>query len=295
MRTFQVSNFGTKTTTGRFEDFESFSTGVKSGSVGPIQLGSGASEVAIDGSKVIRHNFGVYAWPHNYVELSGTQKSFYFSARVKITGSLAGDTLWKMGRIGAGEVYGGTPRSGESWQASNGLPQVFVGEQVDGTGAIVGWAGYGNIPARNKGAAANSAHTAYKKDRWVMYEFVFYAGDVGQSNSETRVLVDGHEVLLWSTIPYLSAAGQLPTWFLTPLNGIDNAGAIAVSMDDMYMDESRARVVLTDSADYYGSTVRDAQPIVSSTSSSVTVKLRGSGNHVHVWRTDGSYTYLGTL
>ena len=54
----------------------------------------------------------------------------------------------------------------------------------------------------------------------------------------------------------------LPEWFLTVINGLDGSPALVVNMDLVYADESRARIVFSDSANYAASTRFNVQPIL---------------------------------
>ncbi len=295
--TFVVTGFGSKTSLPYFEDFESFAPGPAVSPVGRIQLSNAVGQTisttrAFEGTRSLENLYSANDFPKNYLDLSGTRPRFYFCCHLHYTGSTVGSHVWKQGRIGAGAVYGGLPHAGEAWTAQGTLPSSFGGEIVNSNG-ITSWSEHN--------AVAANAEAIYDLDRWMFYEFEHYSGTVNNADSVTRATVDGVPVLNWDQRPYLtSASPQLPTWFLTAINGLDGSPAVTVNMDLVYADESRARVVFTNAANYGASTQFNVQPIESYADTQVVTRRvipsfsLGQTVHVHAWSDAGVYQYLGT-
>lgn len=299
--TFTGSGFGTKASTAYFETFDSESTGAAVSPVGNIVLSTGtnidiSTGRAYYGSKsLINTSYSTNYFPKPYIPLSGTRDKVYAACRLYITGDVTAATVWKMWRIGspAGSEYSGTPRAGESWTADGtGMPNGTAGEIVNSDGITSYWA---------QNLADAGAEAVYDKDRWMFVECEFYAGTVNNSDAYMRVTVDGVDVLLWVNRPYLTTATpDLPDWILLPCQGIDGSPACSVNWDCVYLDESRARVVMTDNATYTSSTKWDIQPITAYSDTSITTTkvtpsfTGGATIHAHLFRDNGTYAYLGT-
>jgi hypothetical protein len=238
----------------------------------------------------LQHNYAVNDFPKDYISLTGKQRFFFF-AYIKFSGNAAGASVWKLGRIGSGQVYFGYPRAGESYGADP-MPSVLMGE-VWTLDRMVEYAG--------SNTAGPDAESAYVKDKWMAYTFEFYAGTPGNKDAYTRVHVDGKPVAVWNNHYYrtTSAASELPQWFLTPINGIDGSPALIVNLDGVYWDESNSRVIFTDNAVFSQSTKFNIQPITSYSDTRVAGDVyapsfaRGATVHRHVWRADGLYFYAG--
>jgi hypothetical protein len=137
----------------------------------------------------------------------------------------------------------------------------------------------------------------------MFYECEVDVGTEGNSNCRFKVWVNGAIVCRWENEPYLTAASpDLPTWFLTPINGLDNAPPVTVNMDCVYWDESNARLILTDNEVFADSTPgkMDIQPIISLSDTEIETQKKtpgftnGETAHAHFWKDDGTYQYLGT-
>lgn len=294
--TFNVTGFGSKSSTAFLEDFETQTPGAAVSPVGRINLSNSTGQTisttrAFSGTRSLQNLYSTNDFPKNYLTLSGSRPRFYFCCHLHYSGSLAGSRIWKQGRIGSGDVYGGVPRAGESWTSDSSMPDGFGGEIVNADGITSWWA--------HNSAAAN-AEAIYDRDRWMFYEFEHYSGTVNNADSVTRATVDGVPVLVWNQRPYLtSAVSTLPEWFLTPINGLDGGPPLTVNMDLVYADESQARLIFTNAASYATSTLFNVQPIVSYTDTQLVTRrvipsfLVGQTVHVHAWSDAGSYRYLG--
>jgi hypothetical protein len=295
--TFSVTGFGSKSSLPYFEDFETHPPGAAASPVGRIHLSSGNGQTistarAFHGTRSLQNLYSTNDFPKNYMVLSGLRPRFYSCCHLYYSGNLTGSSVWKQGRIGSGDVYGGVPRAGESWTSSNTLPDGFGGEIVNSNG-ITSWSEHN--------AAAPNAEDVYDLNRWMFYEFEHYSGTVNNADSVTRATVDGVPVLIWDQRPYLtSATPTLPEWFLTVMNGLDGGPPITVNMDMVYADESRARIVFTNAANYATSSLFNIQPIVSYADTEIVTRRStpsfslSQSVHVHAWTDAGDYRYLGT-
>jgi hypothetical protein len=294
---FSVTGFGSKASLPYFEDFEAYAPGAAVSPVGRIQLSNSNGQTistarAFHGTRSLQNLYSTNDFPKDYLVLSGQRPRFYFCCHLYYSGALTGSHVWKQGRIGSGDVYGGVPRAGESWTASSSLPQGFGGEIVNSDG-ITSWSEHN--------AATPNAEAVYGLDRWMFYEFEHYSGTVNNADSLTRATVDGVPVLIWNQRPYLtSATPTLPEWFLTVINGLDGSPPVTVNMDLVYADESRARIVFTNAANYGASSLFNLQPLVSYTDTQIVTQritpsfALGETVHVHAWTDAGAYHYLGT-
>lgn len=293
-----VSGFGTKSSVSKFEDFESRTTGAATSPVGEINLSldtgqSVTTTRSFSGTKsLINASYATNYFPKNYVTLSGNGTRFYACCMIYIVGPFTGSGIWKMWRIGSGEVYGGEPRAGESWSSSSSLPNGFAGEIVTSDG-ITSWA------AQNQ--ATPGAESIIDENRWLFCELEFYTGTINNSDSYFKVTVDGTPTFIWNNRPYLTTANStLPQWILLPCQGIDGNPPCSVNWDNIYWDESRARVVYTNNATYTSSTIFNIQPITSYSNTLIQTTRNtpsfsiGQTVHVHIWNATGGYTYGGT-
>ncbi len=294
--TFSVTAFGSKTSQSYFEDFEDHAPGAAVSPVGRIHLSHSPGQTisttrAFHGTRSLQNLYSTNAFPKDYLVLSGTRPRFYFSCQLYYSGTLTGARVWKQGRIGSGEVYHGTLQAGESWTTDNSLPEHFGGG-INNSNGITSWSAH-NLAAPN-------AVEVYDLNRWMFYEFEHYSGTVNNSDSVTRATVDGVPVLIWNQRPFLtSATSSLPEWFLTAINGLDGDPPVVVNMDLVYADESRARVVFTNAANYGASSLFNIQPIVSYADTQIITRRStpsfplGATVHVHAWTDAGDYRYLG--
>ncbi len=294
---FAVNAFGTKPSVAYFENFESYATGNAISPVGRIRLSNSTSQTisaerAFSGIRSLQNNYSLNDFPKNYLSLSGTRRQFYFCCHLHYSGTLFNSRVWKQGRIGAGEVYNGLPRAGESWTSNSSLPSSFGGEIVNSNG-ITSWSEHN--------AAASNSQAAYRLNEWMFYEFEHDSGTLENSDSITRVRVNNTPVLVWQQRPFLTGLSPtLPTWFLTPMNGLDGSPALKVNMDEVYWDESSARVIFTDAEQFNASSIFNVQPILRYSDTELVTRRNtpsfqiGQTVYVHAWSDAGVYQYLGT-
>lgn len=283
--------YGTKSGTAYYDDFESRDVGPTGSSVGGITVSysPGVSVTTADsysGSRCVAADYAANDFPKLYYPLSGPQR-VYMSCMYKITGSVPGVTVWKMARIGAGVEYSGVPRAGSSYTGSgSNIPQSFGGEIVNSNGIT-------SYAADNMGV---SPGLAYAHDEWLFYEIEFDAGSIGNSDAVFIERVSNLQTVVWENRPYLTpATPNLPTWLLTPLNGLDNSPPTVCLMDEFYIDESRARVIMTDANDYASSQIFAMQHITQWSSSSISIRknavgfLQGQQAYLHVFNDVGQH------
>ncbi len=293
--TISGTGFGTKTGTPYFEDFESVTVGqyTSGQSIGSLVTVNGGPQVvtskSASGSRSLYNNFATADFPEVYKVLSGTNRRAYLSCKLWIEGAGL-PHVWKFGRIGANSVYGGIPHAGASY------PPTFTASSDAFNGEIVTSDGITSYWANNTANPANWA-PAFANGFWRFYELEFDAGTVNNSDATFNEYVNAASTVIWQNRPYLTSANSaLPTWFLTPFNGWDVSTGNAGYMDDIYIDESRARVVMTDNATYASSTKFEIQPVVSWSNTSIVVTKRGgssftAGNtyYLHVFDNAGSH------
>lgn len=293
--TITGTGFGTKNGTAYFDDFEDRSVGAAGGTIGDLVVSNNAGTSivntdSVSGSKALSQDFSVEDFPKIYKALSGAQSRFYMSCYIKWSGTVTGSTVWKFGRIGAGTAYSGNPKAGDSYTSTDvNYPSGFGGEIVSSNGIV----GYG---ANRSTAGTPSA--LYTPDTWHFFELEFYTGTVDGNDSYFVTRVDGDIATEWDGIEFLTTANSaLPDWFMTPINGLDNGPDITMLMDSIYIDESRARVVMTDNATYASSTKYAVQPITAYSDTSVSYTknkgsfIVGSTAYLHLFNDVGTPVY----
>lgn len=114
------------------------------------------------------------------------------------------------------------------------------------------------------------------------------------------VRFDGTEVLSWRDRPYRTEDSPLlPTWILTPFNGLDGYHPIVGTIDDVYVDEGRARLVMTDAPNYQDSSAFAVQPIVSWSDTTISFARKRQGvaigdiAYLHVFDAGGRLVHSG--
>ncbi len=260
--TIAGSWFGTKTESVYYDDFESRSVGAVSGSVGSLNwsLSTGSSISTSNphsGTKSVVHNYSSNDFPKAYKTLSGVNRNVYMSCWFFFSGTVAAGTVWKLGRVGYGTIYTGIARAGASYTSSGTTdhPQSFGGEiRTDPSGT-------GITSSSSHMTGTNTTPTAaFINGQWHFYEIEFYAGTLNGNDCYFEERVNGKITARWVNRLFLTDAyPNLPNWILTPINGMDNSPSITYSVDEVYISESRSRVVMTDSATYSASTKWCAQ------------------------------------
>jgi len=297
----QGTGFGSKSGDPYFDDLADAPLGQVNGAMGNLHtswpVGSTITNSdSITGGRAFKHDFSANSFPKVYLPISGTTNKVYFSCYLKISGTVGnGIAVWKTGRIGAGDVYHGNPKAGSSHTSNGGsyLPQTFSGEVVTGDRTITSW--------HLQNEATEKPNTTFIQDEWMYYEVEFYAGTVDGNNAVFIERLNGTETVLWQNRPFLTEGYEsLPTWFLTPINGLDGTPNIEYLMDAVYFDESRARVVMTDAENYSLSTKYAVQPIISMNDSEIVVSKKrqvfaiGDTAYLHVFDEDGVLVYSGS-
>jgi len=253
------TGFGAKTESVYYDDFESRALGSVGASVGElnwsIQAGSSISDSnPHSGTKSIIHDFSANDFPKVFKNLSG-KTGLTLSCWLHISGTVAGGAVWKFARVGGGNVYGGYPHAGASYTSSSSAntPQSAGGEIVINNGDISSY-------SANISGTTSSPTDAYTNGSWHFYELEFYTGTLNNSDCYFCERIDNKIVTQWVNRPYLTSTNQtMPAWVLLPLNGLDGNPPITYSIDELYISESRSRVVMTDSATYSASTKWCAQ------------------------------------
>jgi hypothetical protein len=277
--TITGSGFGTKATNSQFfEDFESEPVGPITtfqsdlNSNGASQNTSISNSVFFSGSRALAHDFSLEDFPKIYKPLSGTRTRAYLSCNFQIVGNILNTNtiVWKLGRIGTNGVYVGVPKASAEYTSTGGsdTPQA-----VSGTITTPNTLTY----SANNQASAVPASTI-TNGAWHFYEVEFYAGTLNNSDAFFKERFNGIETITYVNRPFLETGGNLlPTWFLTPFNGLDGFPEIMAYMDNLLIDESNARVVMTDTAVYANATKWAVQPITSYSNTAVEVSGKRQG------------------
>lgn len=297
--TINGTGFGTKSSTAYFDDFETNTivndpNGI-SADIGSLRISNraGASistSQFFSGSKSLSNNFATEYQPKVYKTLSATQRRHYLGCMFKFTGTWQGPGTapFKMGRIGGdpNDAYNGQPHAGSTFVAASGagFGTSFSGEITNPT-----------ITSYSADNTAQDPTTAYKSNQWQFYEVEFDAGTLNNSDCTFLERVDNTPTVIWQNRPFLTTATPLlPGWFLTPMNLLDHNPNIICYMDQVYVDESRARVVITNNATYGSSTVFNIQPVITWTDTQITVQKNtpsftdGATAYRHVFGTTGT-------
>lgn len=253
------TGFGSKTESVYYDDFESRTLGAVSNNVGSLnwssQNGSAISSAnPHSGTKSITHNFSVNDFPKVYKNLTG-KTSLTLSCWIHISGTVSSGAVWKFARVGAGDVYSGNPKAGASYTSTGtaNTPQAIGGEIVINNGDISSY-------SANVSGITSTPSAAFTNGSWHFYELEFYTGTLNNSDCYFCERVDNKITTQWINRPFLTSTNSaMPAWLLLPINGLDNSPAITYSVDEVYISESRSRIVMTNSATYSASTMWCAQ------------------------------------
>ncbi len=293
------TGFGTKAaTTPYYEDFEGEALGAVSSPLNSLNISNATSSTIINsdqrsGTKSFQQDYAVTSFPKAYVTLSGASKSLYMSCAVKFTGTCdASASVWKFGRVGANTVYSGIGRAGASYTAlsSATTPANFAGEIINSDG-LTSWNAHNT-------ASDGSPNSIITNGDWHFYELEFNSGTIDTSDAYFTERWSGKDSLIWNNRPFLTAANSSEIdWVLTPVNGLDGSHPITMLMDDLYIDESRCRVVMTDNAVYANSTKWAAQPVVTWSDTAIEITRKRQSFSVndtayyHVFNSSGSLVH----
>ena len=298
--------FGTKdSTTPHYEDFEAETLGSVTSPVGSIKISYSNYTTIIDtdsnsGSKCISTDFGQNStFPKAYIDLLGTKSHGYFSCALKFSGTtLSSGAVWKNARLGAGSVYSGYPHAGFAHTGNSSTVPLSTGsELLDANGTLQAW---GNIQGHNDAPLSSDGYVGdlYQSGVWQFYEVEWYTGTQDGLDSYFVCRVNGNVETLWQNRPFLTSANPVyPTWFLTPITGMGTQQPIVYNMDDVYIDETRNRVVMTDNATYASSTKWATQPVTAWSDTSITYTKKRQGftigetAYLHVFDSTGTLVH----
>jgi len=233
----------------------------------------------VSGTRCISNDYSLGDFPELYVPLSGLTKRAYLSCHIFIDGSFdytgtGGRPVWKFARIGAGSVYSGKPKASAEYTNTSNAHLITTPEVLSGTISPVD----GGLTYAIHDQANADIASVITSGEWHFYECEFYSGTTDQMDCYFLERWDGIETITYVDRNFLSAAdSSLPTWFLTPLNGLGDYFPFTLYMDNLHVNESGARVVMTDSPVYANSTKWAGQPINNYTSGSVTVTSKRQG------------------
>lgn len=263
--TITGSGFGTKSESVYYDDFESRTVGAVSGSVGSINwsISAGSSVSTANphsGTKGIQHNYASNDFPKAYKQLSNANR-VYMSCYLYFSGTIAAGSVWKMGRVGSNggvspQVYNGSPHVGASYTSTGTVnhPVSYGGEIVTGSASSI------TSSAANMSGYNTTPTAAFVPDSWLFYEIEFYTGTIDGSNCLFEERVNGGIVSRWINRPFLTTDNSnLLDWILLPINGLDNSPPIVYSLDELYITESRNRIVMTDTSNPAIATKRSLQ------------------------------------
>ena len=257
--TVSGSGFGTKTESVYYDDFENRAVGSVSGNVGSLNwsISSGSSIATSNphsGTKSVIHNYASNDFPKVYKNLTG-KTGLTLSCWLHISGTVSAGTVWKMSRVGGNAVYSGNPKAGASYTSAGtaSTPQSIGGEIVIDNGTISSY-------SANVTGTTSTPANAFTNGSWHFYELEFYTGTLNNSDCYFCERVDNKIVTQWVNRPFLTSTNStMPAWVLLPINGLDNSPSITYSVEEVYISESRSRIIMTDSATYSASTKWCAQ------------------------------------
>ena len=301
--TINGAGFGTKGGTPHVPNWDAEPLGVRGGIGSTIQgltfVNSGLGTTVVTGghssaqSLETVFNTGV-DFPKLTRTLSEATGKVYYACWYKTTGTNSVNTQWKMVRIGANDNYTGVSHGSAIYGATSGnnTPVSFGGEIITSDG-LSSWSAHNT--------ATITPSDVFTADTWHFYEVEFYAGTIDASDAYFYERCDGIETVVWENRPWLTTAEPtLPTWIITIINGLDLGPAITMHVDEMYIDESRARVVLTDNAVYTSSTKWAIQPIASYADTVVTATRKrgafsvGETAYLHLFDDDGALVHTSS-
>ena len=294
--TITGTGFGTKgASTPIFEDFEGETVGAAGNIINDVQVSNadGATIIstgALSGTRSLQNDFGAAgtqtSFPKVHVDLTGTSTKLYCSAHIKVSGDYG--NVWKMSRAGPGAVYSGNPSCHMEYTGTQGGNAFGRGSSTVYTPGITSW-------WSAHSTSGTDGTDGYIADVDQFYEYEMYTGTLNNSDASFFERVSGVETTTFVNRPFLTTAnsGLVPTWMMTPMNGNDQAETSIMIMDSVYIDESRARVVMTDNATYASSTKWAIQPILTYSDTTVTATAKrqyfdiGDTAYLHLFDDDG--------
>lgn len=292
--TITGSNFGTKGQAAPLI-YESWESGVSGEYINQHQAawansytsttGSAYSNLdAVNGSLSVRHSTASESWGDNFRTFAPSE-TIFASYWLKLTDvDYNEDVTMKFARVSsnatASDPYGdngsfGIASGNPCCTASCSVCSSFMFYYVNNTGGYTG--------------ALPGSYLNWVDDEWMRIDMEIVLADVGQSNGRFDARVIGLDSDTNENVANRSASFQL-TEFWTGMSAAKSGAGEAITfwLDDVYVDNTWARVELTNNADYVLSTVRVLQVPLTWGTSEITATLKpgpftnGQTAYVHV-------------
>jgi hypothetical protein len=246
------------------------------------------------GSKSLRVTYGNGdGFPNLGVKLpKGSQTAYssgwYYPERVAGSSDIK---VWKWGRMGANAPYSGIPRFNYTIGVAGPVTDVSF---TDGNNNNVYFQTFGN------------GFTTWPEDliplgKWAFVEALYKLSTPGVEDGYAGIWVNGIDTRKGQTQNFATrGSGVTDTidWIITAFDGVSGLGSgtkYNLYGDEIYLDSSLARVVVTDNASYDHSTKFAAQPVSSWSNTQITIDQPNWGNFgagaafAHVWDAAGKY------
>lgn len=302
-----IVGLGIKTSVPYYDDFESRSLGAVSSAMGNLTIsnttdknittnsfsGTRALECAYTGGTSAPARF-----PKAYLTLPNRSNKVYFSCRFKFSGTTTGGAnVWKFLRFS--NSAGNDPYNDSNKFSHEMTSSAGVANPVSQSSSI--WVDGGfSATAGNLSPADDTPANLFQNGQWIFYEGFIDAGTVGNADAEVVIKTDNKIACRFLNRNFLSSLNpQGVKYVLTPMNGIDDftTSTLVSYMDEIYVDGSLARCIMTDNSNYAASTnsMRCAQVLSFTTSDGAyLIRKRGlfsSGQtaYYHFWNTSGVY------
>jgi len=325
-----AGGFGTKATAAPlyYNNFDGLSVGALPSATGltnsiDATVVNVQNDRAFTGTKSLK---GVYpanteSFPEvSYLPAAGTTSEIYVSGMMYwavASPPQTGSPIFKLTRMGVGTLYHGTPQQYQTVRPSAGVSNGGDWGYNDG-GGVVAWPSslfYGspnNLPGPHS-------------DQWNFMEWAHgFSNPSGGSTGYSEMRNGGADEMPPTTIGGHSAfvnqntganlttgntnnsgSNAFYSWVIPFFDGMSAPGANATSMwiDELYIDNTRSRVVLTDNAGYTTSTKFMMQPPTAWSDIQITATLNssvfstGSTGYFHVFNSAGTEVavYSATL
>lgn len=302
-----IVGLGVKTSTPYYDDFESRSLGAPPNPMGDLTIsnlsGRTITTNSHSGSRVLEcaYTGGISSpgrFPKAYLTLSERSNKVYFCCWFKFSGgSSGGSNVWKFLRFNntsGSDPYVDSNKFSHEMTSGDG-----VGTPASHSESIMVDGAY-TTTAVDQIPADDTLPNLFPNNQWFFYEAYIDAGTVGNLDAQIIVKSNNKVALNFTNRNYLSATNPLGVRFvLTPMNGFDNAttSTLISYMDEIYVDNSLARCVMTDSATYSTSTAgtRCVQVLSATTAEGAyLIKKRGlftegQTAYYHFWDVNGAY------
>lgn len=305
-----------------YDNYESRTVGSADTAIGLTDLQSNgnprpvvANDRSHSGSKALKMTYpiGPYlsagVFPTSGINTSDGSDTIYIAVWAywtRTTGT-GGPGTFKWCRGGASSPYSGTPRFYETINAN--------GDTGVQTGVNAGFVTPASGTTYDNQWRDNPILVSKTGGSWHFVEYYYKLSTPGSNNGAYKSWVDGQASIgatsTWwtdydhTTTPgHTNDSGSTATiqWIMSPFDGMDSYGVINSFdfwLDEMLLDVSAARIVLTNNATYSSSTKFAIQPITSWSSTVATATYNPSTFtssetvYAHVWLSDN--TKLGTV